>query len=61
LVHEIVGIKAMPVVSDEAHGRLAGAGKIENRLARTLLQRRAELIQPVTVTILQNLTDPLGS
>jgi hypothetical protein len=31
LVHEVIGIEAVPVIGNEAYGRLAGAGKIENR------------------------------
>src|SRR5580658_3030481 len=53
LMDKIIRVETMPVIRDEAHSRLAGTRKIEDGQPGALFKRCAELIQSVTVTILQ--------
>ena len=53
LAQEIVGVQPVAVVGNETDRTLVGAGQIENRHAGAFLERRAELVESVTVASLQ--------
>ena len=54
LPHEIVRIQTVPVVGDETHRGLARAREVQDGHPRPLLERRAELVQTVTLSRLRS-------